>query len=378
MEGNNLNNMPNGNVQPNLENDQQPIQTNPIGETLEQPTVEPIVEPLQPEPIMEVQPVVEPAPQVSVEPVVSEVVPTTPIQPEIPTVPAAPVQPTQQPLNNVPSGNLQDGVESNMPNNKKKKPMLLIILGIVVLAAIIVAVVLLLTNKDKDKNKDNDKKEEVKEEVKEENNPTTEVSWNGVYENEQGTIRLFELEDGELVFDANVDGSFISGTADIEGNKAEGEIFDTYTFVLNGDALEFSSSDEEITGGTFTKVKDYSKEDYYADNYGDASFLETGLNGVFESNGISITIYQTKADKANIIITKEYSTYQGEVDVVNGAILYQDEFFDDIDTISASITGDTLVITAASTDQESLLNEVSGSYPRTKTLTVEDILSLGM
>ena len=335
MEGNNLNNM-------NVENNSNNIQPSVVNN---QPTVETVTP-------METQ------------------VPMAPVQP---VAPAAPMAPTAQPVvENNTTPNIGTN-PNNQDNGKKKSPILFIILGLVLVAVIGAVVFFLLTNKDKEENKDADKKPEEQE-----NKPTVDLNWNGVYENEHGTISLYEINNDELIYQLVIDDTYMDGTAYIDGNTAEDKIFDTYTFVLNGNTLEFTTDDEQFISGTFTKVKDYTKEDYYTDNIGDASYLETGINGVYENNGITITVYQTKDDHATIIIAKAYSVYNVDADVVNGAILYQDEFFDDINSISASIADDTLVITASSTDVESLLNEVSGTYTRTKTLTIDDIIDLEM
>lgn len=287
-------------------------------------------------------------------------------------------QPTMitQETTNVPftTATTQNMETNNLNNgNKKNKTGLFIILSLIAAVVIGVVIFFLLINKDESETKPEDK-----EPQKQENNPVVQVAWNGIYENESGKIILYKLVDNKLSFSLDIDDYSSNGTAEINGNSAEGEIFDTYTFVLNGDSLEFTTTDPEANGGTFTKTKDYTKEDYYTDNIGNVNYLENGLNGVFESNDVSITIYQTKEDRANLLIVKGSSSYQREVDIVNGRISYEDEFFEDIDSISASITEDTLTITASSTDSESLLNKVSGTYTRTKTLAIDDILNEGL
>ena len=336
MEGNNLNNM-------NVENNSNNIQPSVVNN---QPTVETVTP-------METQ------------------VPMAPVEPQVPVAPTATPTPTAQPVvenNTTPNIGINP---NNQDNGKKKSPILFIILGLVLVAVIGAVVFFLLTNKDKEENKEADKKPEEQE-----NKPTVELNWSGVYENEHGTIKLYQTADDELNYDMVIDETFINGTADIDGNTAEGEIFETYTFVLDGDSLEFTTTAEEITNGTFTKVKDYTKEDYYTDNIGDASYLETGINGVYENNGITITVYQIANDEAIITIEKEYSVFQRNVPVDNGAILYLDEFLDDNESITASFENDTLEMVCSSTELDSLLNEASGTYTKTKTLTIDDIINL--
>ena len=326
MEGNNFNNM-------NVENNQDNIQPN-VGNN--QPQVEPVIQ----------------------------------VTPQTPAAPTAIPSTTAQ-LGNENNTTPNTGITpNNQDNGKKKNPILFIILGLVLVAVIGIVVFFLLTNNDKEENKDTDKKTEEQE-----NKPTAELNWSGVYENDNGYITIYQLDNEEFEFNAMIGSNSISGVAQIDGNTAEAEIFDSYTFVLNENSVEFSSTDEDIETNSYPKVKDYTKEDYFTDNYGNITLLENGLNGVFEKDELTITIYQTSEESANITISKNNYYFQRNIEIIDGKLVHEDNFFDDVETINATITNDTLTITASSSDPESILNEISGSYTLTKKVTIDDILN---
>ena len=282
-------------------------------------------------------------------------------------VPVTTQVPAMEPNVNMEPAN---GNQDNNTTNKKKNSVAIVV-GLVVFGLAIAALVFfLLTNANKKDNEDNDTNKEP-----DTNNKVEEVVWNGVYESEQGTVYLYQLNDEELSYSMLLDGSSISGTADIDGNTAEGEIFDTYSFVLNGNNLDFTTTSEDVTADTFTKTKEYTTTDYFSDNFGDPKYLESDINGVFGDEAIVIKIYQQSEDSAYITILKDYSIYGKGIDIVNGELVLEDEFFGDMEKINATIKDNQLVITASSTDSGSLLNEVSGTYTKTGSYTMEDIIS---
>ena len=60
-------------------------------------------------------------------------------------------------------------------------------------------------------------------------------------------------QDNQLYFDIESDTSIAEGTAEIKGANAEGSIFETYTFKIDGNTVSFSSTDEEFKNGKYTK-----------------------------------------------------------------------------------------------------------------------------
>ena len=204
---------------------------------------------------------------------------------------------------------------------------------------------------------------------------TTPTTWNGVYTNGEHSVTLYQNEPNEITYSVKIDTHFITGIADkIVGNKASGEIFETHTFELCNDTLTFTTTDEDIPTTVFTKSKDYTQTDFFTDTYGDPSLLNTEINGIFKKGTTTLKIFQTSATSASITIIDNNSYFGKTLNITNNMLSYEDDFFDELQKIDITINGNTLTLTASSSDQESYLNSYSGTYTKESSYTMEQII----
>lgn len=269
------------------------------------------------------------------------------------------------PITPVPTNNVQT---TNLQNNKNKRKKFWILLLIIVVA-VVVGVFLYL---NRDSNNDSDGDDNLVENPNDEG--SNKILWNGIYENGEDVVYVFQLSENEISFDANINQGYISGTAKIKGNVATGEIFETYTLELKNGKLVFSSSDSEIESATYTRVKDYSKDDYYKNNYGDPKYLESEFNGVFEKDSTTITIYQLEEDRVEMVIVDGISYYSTALEIKDDQLFHESEFFGEFSKINAYMEDGKLNITASSTDKSDVLNRISGVYSKVKDYTMDDIM----
>ena len=203
----------------------------------------------------------------------------------------------------------------------------------------------------------------------------TPTTWNGVYTNGEHSVTLYQNEPNEITYSVKIGTHFITGIADeITGNKASGEIFETHTFELCNDILTFTTTDEDIPTTVFTKSKDYTQTDFFTDTYGDPTFLNTEINGIFKKGTTTLKLFQTSATSASVTIIDNNSYFGKTLNITNNTLSYEDDFFDEIQKIDITINGNTLTLTASSTDQESYLNSYSGTYTKESSYTMEQII----
>lgn len=266
---------------------------------------------------------------------------------------------------------------NNMMNNnvEKKSKMPIIILLLVLIAAIAAGVIFFFVTKDNknDKPKETEKTESNKQ-------PVVQSDWNGIYENNGNTIKFYQPKENKIFFILEINGSFICNQAKVSGNTItfEEESFGEktkYTFTLNGENVEFTSTSDYLGNGTYTKRQDYGTEDYFKDVVGDPSYLSSKFNGVYKKDNYSITMYQIKEDTVEIVIQKGTSFSSRSLPIVNDSLVYEDEFLGEIERINISVNGNELTVTASSDDQDSLLNSINGTYTKEKDYTIDDILN---
>ncbi len=264
-------------------------------------------------------------------------------------------------------------------NPKKESPAIAIAIITIILLAIAAIVIVLFLNKDnKKEQKSNTNTQQNNTNTNNSNKSEIAIKWNGIYENNGDTIILYQYNEKELNYLMNINNHNFSGHADIDKNIATGEIFDTYTFTLNENSIEFTTTNKEINPGTFQKTKEYSKEDFFHDNFGDDKYLSGTINGIFEKDNITIKIYQSKEDKAYIIINSSNYAFSRDISIVNGTLVLEGEFLGDSEKINVTFTNDGLTITASSSKSDSILNKASGTYKKIKPYTMDEIINDGI
>ena len=69
------------------------------------------------------------------------------------------------------------------------------------------------------------------------------------------------------------------------------------------------------------------------------------------------------------------SLYGRDLTISGNELVYEKEVFGEISKINITVTENELNIVSSSTDEDSLLNKISGTYPKTKNYTLDDILN---
>lgn len=250
-------------------------------------------------------------------------------------------------------------------------------------------------NNNKEENKDDEKVENTDEKKEETTKPTTPTTkpttpttppstntttntWNGVYTLNGTDIKIFQIYDDEIEYNITGPDGTSQSYAKINGKTAKDEMFgEEYIFTLNGNKLEYSDTEKYFPNGTYTKKSDYTSKDYYKDNIGDPTYINSDISGEYKLNDVIITIIQTEKDKVRFSIKKDSSTYSMTGELKNFIIDFKKTMFDDTDTIKFEFINGTIKITASSTDKDSILNKINGTYKKSKKLTIEEVIKNG-
>ncbi len=378
----------------------EPVVTNPtidnqasvvgtVAPVVQAPTVEnaaPVVPEVAPAVVEQTTPVVENAtPVVPVAPVVETSVPQeTSVPTEVTLAPDQPATTETAPVTDQPTAT------EETPKEEKKKP------NIILIAALVAAVVLIGVGvcfalgifggeKKEEKPKEeikppvvNPQKDENKIENVEVNIDTTPRSgvtakdFNGIYQSGTTTLKVYAIRDDYILFDLNSTSTGVQGYAEYGDDKISGTVFIMYTFELYNEGIGLETDNEEITERTFKKMKDYTINDYYADYYGDEAYLDSDYNGLFKSDKCEFYSYQADKEKVfyEAVCSKDTADeygYGGYLEL-DGSKPLEDSFFEEKKTFD--FNGDSLTIVATGESNQQL----SGTYQRTKKLTIQEII----
>lgn len=204
--------------------------------------------------------------------------------------------------------------------------------------------------------------------------------WSGTYTNDKGTLEIYQIDESTIAFLINVSNSVSSGRATVlnKTNTAEEKNFDKYNFVLEENKINFSTDSKNFENGIFTKTKEYTKEDYFKSNYGDPTYLNSKINGIFKNGDTTIKIYQTSASQARMMISKGFSLYSTPINIKNNELVTTDNSFNGVEKIKIAIDDNSITVTSSSTDENGLLNKVNGTYQKNSPYTIDDIIKLDL
>ena len=258
----------------------------------------------------------------------------------------------------------------------KNKTMLakgLILLGLVL---IIAGGALFVT--DKDKYFKDEKKSEEKtptEEPKEASGGNLEGNYSGIYEKDGIMVKLFEMNN-DVFFDIQSDEVSLSSKGELQNKQVEVDLFGTITIKFEDNKLVISYEADDKIAGEYSKRDEYTKEDFYMENYGDAQFLNGKYNAEYQKDTATVKMYQVNENTVYVEITDSNMdsmvSYAADF-TLEGENTLKSELFDS--NVTITLVDEKITVEAASTDENSNIAQINGEYEKTKNLTIDDIIT---
>lgn len=252
-------------------------------------------------------------------------------------------------------------------NNKKVSPVLILLVSILVLAVCGFCVWKFVLDKSNTNNSNGNNTNTTPSPKPEETNALE--KYNGVYESEFGTIKLYASNNKTLMFTfVGVEDNIVSGWFERDGNEIKSEIMDEIiTVKLESNNIIIESNTDEVKSGTYTKIAEYTLDEYYAETYGDPKFLETNYNGKYTNGSEYIYVYQSEDDEVIISGLLTDNLINMDLEIINEGYAKTD-LFDE--TYEITLEDETLTLTVTENGETTYEN----TFKREKTLTKKDII----
>lgn len=212
----------------------------------------------------------------------------------------------------------------------------------------------------------------IEEKPKEEQPKQEEVIkkvYSGVYQNGDAIIKFYQKKDDSVLF--NLDKAEYSVTFDgkITNNIVENSILEnTYKVTFNDNTLTLETNDTNLTNATYNKISDYTINNYYSDNYGNESFLNSKYNGEFKQGDITAYLYQKDEKTVRVSISKGFNSQDLEYEIKDDNHLYTEMFEKKYEI---EFKDNTFTFKETSTEKNKVFD---GTYTKVKTLTMEEII----
>ncbi len=253
--------------------------------------------------------------------------------------------------------------------DKKMIAKCLILVGIILIAAGSVMFAM-----DKDKYFKTDKKNDSS------NNTTKsietsigEIKYSGVYEKDGSLLKLYQLGDKVSV---NLESEFISHDSinSLSDNTLVCDNVLTIKYELGKVIVTYENNDE--VSGDYNIVGDYSKEDFFVDNYGDPSYLDGKYNIEYGNDNTKILMF--RIDESNVRIdmsstlSDNLSPYSSNFAIQSDGSLVSRTSDDEI---VVTINGDKINVKVNTENTESSNLIFNGDYNKVRVLSIDDIIS---
>lgn len=202
------------------------------------------------------------------------------------------------------------------------------------------------------------------------NNQATAKDFAGIYKNSKGKAYLYTKDGKEVIVTIELSNySFMNQEEVKDGKLSMKTIEDKTTITLSKDkkTIFIVSDFKEINNTSFKKEKDYTKEDFYQNNYGDLKLLDNKYNGIFKLDNKEIRIYQKDEETIRALIEENNSSMDIEFKIMKENTL-EGEVLEDKYIIN--LEDDSIIFNTVNGD-----NNFDGTYEKVGKQTIDDILN---
>lgn len=270
---------------------------------------------------------------------------------------------------NVSNAETKEVVKVKKANSKRNIAIVMIIMGMLMVATGVV-LTFVDDNKSLDSGNNSNNENGTGNENANNNDNTksnsinTLLSYSGVYSNGNNSLTLYLATADYAYMTTTSDEGVIMISLELDDN---GNLVYTDSFSFDDEEIEIKIS--KVDNGISVVASSSDATSSYNSMSGTyvKKEFEATWSGYYKNGDIDLIIDEYTSDAVQIFIQKDFSSFSLVADgYTDTTIDYSDEFFDDVDEINIEKTDTGLVVTASSSDSESLLNEISGNYTLVK------------
>ena len=256
--------------------------------------------------------------------------------------------------------------KTSKEKGKNKKSLIILIVAIVIL----IIVAFLVFGLDIFDKKSNTSKEDKKEQQQQETDYAK--KYTGVYTYDNTEIYLYPIATNKLFY--TIDGhGYYEGSATVNEEQATDGKF---VFKTSGDGIELiiKNNTTDLKGGTYSKIDDYTREDFYKYNIGPIEYVTSEYTARFKNEDIEMNLVQISDTEVEVEIHKgSLLNYNGTTNIFiiqsNGSLLAE-PLGDSSNQDRIEFDKTKAVYIAAGKENK----EFAGTYSKEKELTIEEII----
>ena len=198
--------------------------------------------------------------------------------------------------------------------------------------------------------------------------PVKTISFSGVYQKGNEKVKIYQKKDDSIAFNLEKDdyGVVFDGAV-VNGKIIQSILENNYTLSLQNGNLKIETNDTKIEAGDYSKISDYTINDYFNDNYGNETLLNSKYNGEFKQDSITAYLYQKDETTVRLSLNKniDFLALDFTIDA-NGKLT--SELFDN--KYEIEVTDNSFTFKETSKEEK----KYDGVYTKVKALTIEEII----
>ena len=192
----------------------------------------------------------------------------------------------------------------------------------------------------------------------------------GIYKNNKGKAYLYTRDGKEVTITIELNNYLFMNQEEVKDGKISMKtIEDKTTITLSKDkkTIYVKSDFKEMNNTSFKREKDYTKEEFYQNNYGDLKLLDNKYNGIYKLENKEIRMYQKDKNSIRVLIEENTSSMdivfnKKEENVLDGEVLE--------DNYKIAIEDDIIIFETINGEKD-----FDGTYEKVGKLTIDDIIN---
>lgn len=232
------------------------------------------------------------------------------------------------------------------------------------IAFLVAAIVLIVTGTVMLLSKqDGNKKGEEKEKKK------GNITYNAIFEiDADNSITSFKKTETDILVKIKTATSKSVYNTTIKDNKVVITLSKTeITLEYTEDGINVSKNDK-IKYGLYKKTKDYTKEEFYSESFGNIDYVKSDLNYVYRKGESVLYLYEKEQDRIRLMCTFKDKSFDLELSKTGD--YYSTEIFEEKYRVDIIDNGVKLTLDGDS------LSDFDGSYTKDKKLEMDEIITL--
>ena len=194
------------------------------------------------------------------------------------------------------------------------------------------------------------------------------IEYTAIYKLGKNKIKTYK-KDNEIYYKVETSNFENIGSSEISKNSINLDAASENAKLTFKKGSALVKSDSVVKSGTYKNEGVYSNEEFYDDFYGDKSYLNSKMNGIYVKDDTKMYVYQMDGNNIRVFYILDGATSDFTIEKSNEE-KYHLDFFEE--TYDISFTDDSMILDLQTNDERNKI--LSGTYKKDSKLELDEII----